>query len=76
MTTGAYQTEGTVKSVDTGVDFETGDICIVYSANGSETSNIVYVPCVKEDHWYISCNSPKPGGGPDGFQVIVINIKS
>lgn len=76
LTTGAYQTEGTVKSVDTGVDFETGDICIVYSANGSETSNIVYVPCVKEDHWYISCNSPKPGGGPDGFQVLVINIKS
>ena len=76
LTTGAYQTAGTVKYIDTGIGFKSGDICVVYSANGSETSNIIYVPCVKEDHWYISCNTPAVGGGPDGFQVLVINIQS
>ena len=74
MSTGAWQEPGTVKSIDTGIGVEPGDVCIVNSWNNTDTSNLTYIPCLKDARWYISSNAPSDkGGGPDTIRITVLN---
>lgn len=74
MSTGSYQGAGTVRAIDTGVDYSSGDICIVQSVNRFSTSTLYYIPCLYNNRWYISSNAPADSGaGPDAIEFVVLN---
>ena len=75
LTTEKWQDSNTVKSIDTGIDFTTGDIPVVCSRNSANSSNLTFTPCLKDNRWYISSNCSIPGGGgPDSILFIVLNF--
>ena len=74
MSTGAWQAAGSVKSIDTGIGVEPGDVCIVNSWNNMDTSKLTYIPCTNDNKWYISSNAPSDeGAGPDTIRITVLN---
>lgn len=75
LTTEKWQGPDTAKSVDTGIDFTTGDIPIVYSNNSFDSSKLTFTPCLKDNHWYISSNCSFPeNAGPESIMFIVLNF--
>lgn len=75
MNTGTYQGANEVRSLDTGIDLVTGDIPVVWSFNNVDYTKLTYIPCLKDNHWYISCNSTgNQGGGPDIINFVILNI--
>ena len=52
-----------------------GDIPIVYSNNAADSSKLTFIPCLKDNHWYISSNCSMPvAAGPDSIMFIVLNF--
>lgn len=75
MSTGTYQEVNEIRSLDTGIDFVTGDIPVVWSFNNVAYTKLTYTPCTKDNHWYISCNSTgNQGGGPDIINFVILHI--
>ena len=75
LSTGEWQAQDTVKSIDTGIDSMTDDIPVIYLNNSADSSKLTFIPCLKDNHWYISsyCSIPS-GGGPDSIIFIVLNV--
>ena len=75
MSTREWQGQDTVKSIDTGIDSMTDDIPVIYLNNSADSSKLTFIPCLKDNHWYISsdCSIPS-GGGPDSIMFIVLNV--
>ena len=69
LTTGAWQDKNTIKNIDTGVECNDGkDFAIAFSANQEIDTKLLYTPCIKNNHWYVSSNCYTDGGaGPNGF---------
>ena len=73
MYNGSWLDPNSVQSVDTGIQHLEGDICIVSVQNGMSDTNLSATPFVYNGKWYLSVNSNSNGGGPDNFNVNVLN---
>ena len=75
LSTGEWQGQDTVKSIDTKIDSMPNDIPVIYLNNSADSSKLTFIPCLKDNHWYISsdCSIPS-GGGPDSIMFIVLNV--
>lgn len=75
LSTGEWQGSNTVKSIDTGIDYMTNDIPVIYSNNSANSSKLTFIPCLKDNHWYISSNCSFPEATePDSIMFIVLNV--
>ena len=77
INTGSWQDKNTILSVDTGIDnYEDGkDFAVAFAANSEIDTRLIYTPCVKNKHWYVSSNCYTDGGaGPNGFFFIVLTV--
>ena len=75
LSTMEWQGQDTVKSIDTGIDSMTDDIPVIYLNNSADSSKLTFIPCLKDNHWYISSDCSIPSGaGPDSIMFIVLNV--
>lgn len=73
MYNGSWLDPNSVQSVDTGIQHLEGDICIASVQNGMADTNLSATPFVYNGKWYLSVNSNSKGGGPDNFNIVVLN---
>lgn len=78
LRTMSWQDKNTIQSIDTGIDCEEEkDFAIVVAANSEIDTKLLYTPCIKNGHWYVSSNCYTDGGaGPNGFFFVVLTSVS
>lgn len=77
LNTGSWQGKNTILSIDTGIDnYEDGkEFAVAFAANSEVDTKLIYIPCVKNNRWYVSSNCYTDGGaGPNGFFFVVLTI--
>ena len=76
--TKSWQDKNTILSLDTGIECDDGkDFAVVIGANSEIDTKLLYTPCIKNGHWYVSSNCYTDGGaGPNGFFFVVLTVES
>ena len=77
MNTGSWQNKNTILSTDTGIECDgEKDFAVVIGANSETDTKLLYTPCIKNGHWYVSSNCYTDGGaGPNGFFFVVLTVE-